>query len=440
MSAILLGTLACAERVPGADGGAETGSDDETGTDTNDDTNNDDDNDDGPDAECLDDSDCPENWVCISQQWCEPVDFEPCGCSLGKVCIDEQCVPIPALPSCGSLEVTSTETFMLPGEAGDIALAELDGDPGLEVIGVSPSKAIAWIDGTPVESTLALAEGNQLEVAALRANQDGLVDLIVTVPPAHRLYQLTGDGAGGFVFDFERNYGGHWVSDLARLRTGTEVDGMALELLDGGQQQLLYFDVLTNNLPHQVIETYLARAVVDLDGDGVDELVVHNDGLAALWRFDGEQFAQVAVFQTSFELPSKDPWAEPASCDGFAAGDLDGDGDSDLVCMIRGYGGSTEFGALVPFYQTGADTFDPGKPVVVESSGSLLSFFDLEGDGTPELLLSEAVVDIEPAGSFTCASPHALGFGEVGNVDADPADEVVSWGAPQAPFIHDLSW
>jgi hypothetical protein len=422
MSAVALGVLGCAARVPAND---DSGTD-ETAS-----------NDDYP--ECLEDSDCPANWVCISQMWCEQTDSGPCDlCSAGEACIEDACEPIQGLPACAAIEVTSTETFLLPGEIGDFALAELDGEPGLELVGVSLTQAIAWIDGAAVESTLALADGDWLEVISLRANLDEANDLIVAVPPAHRLYQILGDGAGGFAFDFERNYGAKTPSDVARLRTGSSVDGMAMKLTTAEHQ--LHFEILTNNLPHQIIEGSGVRAVVDLDGNEVDEILIGGDASATIWRYDGELFVEAAQLSSSLELPSKDPWTEIASCDNFAAGDLDGDVDVDLVCMIGAYADSPDHGVLVPFFQTGELVFARGEPTVVESGGSLLRFFDLDGDGSPELLLNEAVVDIGPDGTFSCSSPHALGFGEVGNLDADAADELVSWGAPQAPYIHDLSW
>jgi hypothetical protein len=440
---MLLGALACTSRVSGVEDDDGTG-EDETGTDSDDADDNDSDSDsdsnsDDPQPECVTDSDCPEGQECIGGGECEAPDIGPCECDSGEVCIEEQeCVPIEALPSCPAVEVASTETFVLPGEIGDFALAEIDGDPGLEVVGVSLTRAITWLDGAAVESTLEFVDENSLQIAALRANQDEVIDLAVT--SGHRVYQLAGDGAGGFSLDLERNYGAKSPRDVARLRTGASVDGMVIELSQDVQEQHLYFDILTNNLPDQELEGFFDRWVVDLDGDGTDELIVDNHDLTAIWRFDGELFVEVTQLDTSFELPSNQPGPETASCDSFAAGDLDGDAVTDIVCLINNYANSPDHSALVPFFHAGGFVFERGEPVVVETSGRQVSFFDLEGDGSPELLLGKAIVDIGPSGSFDCSSPHALGLGEVGDLDGDAADEVVSWGAPQAPYIHDLSW
>lgn len=436
MSVILLGTLACTTSSPDVDGDDETGVD-ETETGTDDDNNNEDD----PEPECTTDSDCPEDFVCIGGEYCEPLDIGPCECPTAHVCMDEECVPVEGLPSCAEIEVTATETFMLPGNDGDFALAEIDGNPGLEIIGVSLDRAITWIGGTTVESPVTFPGGTSLQIAALRGNQDEALDVAVTIPSVHILYHLAGDGAGGFANEMQRNFGGNPPWDVARVRTGPGVDGMIVKLaLDRGSEQQLYLDAATSVQPEQVLDGYIDRWPVDLDGDDIDELIIHRDDMTSIWKLEGEAFIEVAQLPTSIELPSNDPWPTTETCDGFAAGDLDGDSITDIVCLIRGYAYSSEFGVLVPFFHAGEFVFERGEPTIVEAGGENLRFFDLEGDGTPELLLSDAVVDIGASGSFDCSSPHALGLGEVGNLDGDAADEVVNWGATLAPFIYDLSW
>ncbi|HVH97382.1 MAG TPA: hypothetical protein VM869_01675, partial [Enhygromyxa sp.] len=382
LSAMLLGTLACAPGLPSADEDDSTSGEQSEGADA-------------PESECIDDSDCPEHWVCISQQWCEQTDTGPCDfCSAGEVCIEEACVAIEGLPSCAPVEVASTPTFMLAGEDGDLAIADVDGDGSNELVGVGYAGAITWFaDGTAVESPLELDVGTSLQVASLRANEDAIIDLAVSIPSTHRLFQLAGDGAGGFGLHLERSFGSDAPWNPERLRLGGSVDGMVLEVSENVQTQRLYFDVITNNLPDQLLESILERWVVDLDGDDVDELIVANHDLTAIYRFDGELFVEVTQLPTSLELPSKDPWPDTASCDSFAAGDIDDDDLIDIVCLIAHYGESSDHAALVPFFHAGEFVFERGEPVVVASSGTQLRFFDLEGDGQSELLLGEAIVD-----------------------------------------------
>jgi hypothetical protein len=207
----------------------------------------------------------------------------------------------------------------------------------------------------------------------------------------------------------------------------------------GANSQAVFFDATTGVLS-QSIETNGQRWVGDLDGDDIDELLIHDEQLTTIWALEGEDFVEVAQLPTTVELPSRRRETEPATCDGFAIGDLDGDLVNDIVCVIPFYAGSNQHSVLVPFLHAGGFVFERGDPVVVTTVFPHVNFFDLEGDGSPELLLADVIVDIGPGGSFECSSPHELGFGRIGNLDGDPADEILNWDSELAPNIYDLSW
>jgi hypothetical protein len=426
-SMTLVAILGCTPAPGGCDGEHDPGGL-ETSTESNDTD---------PEPECSQDDDCPQNYDCVGG-YCEPIDIGPCECSSGEVCIENECMPIQGLPPCAAVEVESTQTFVLAGDSGDFTLAELDGNPGDELVGVSVTQAMAWIGGMTVESPLALVEGDSLQIAALHGNEDAALDLVVTIPLTQTLYKLAGDGAGGFVFEDERNLGGS-PSDVARLRTAPSVDGMIVTMTYRGAGAQVVFADATTGVLSQTIEGNFDRWVGDLDGDDIDELILQEQGATTIWALDGAEYVVVAELLTTVELPSPDPWTESATCESFAIGSLDGDPYNDIVCIIRNYGSTDDHGVLVPFIHAGGLVFQRAEPVVVETSSHNVSFFDLEGDGTPELLLDDAIVDIGP-NAFACSSPHAIGFGRVGNLDGDAADEIVNWGAPQAPYVHDLSW
>ena len=125
-------------------------------------------------------------------------------------------------------------------------------------------------------------------------------------------------------------------------------------------------------------------SLVDLDGDGAAELVV-NVGGAGLQLFRREDGAW--VWQTD-----RVGGIEPGNWATF--GDLDGDGDLDL--LARGEPGRVRFWrnvgtARAPAFEVGADVLRDaaGETVNVEDS-SIPALGDLDGDGDPDLFSGKA--------------------------------------------------
>lgn len=424
--AILLGGLACVGETPGTLDTSTTSTTDTT-TDTG--------GNEGDDTWSECDGDCPDGYSCVDDQ-CVPPEVWPCECEGDEVCIDEVCVPTNAIPNCAPISVVSDETMVFLGEDVDVAIGEFDDNPGLDLVGVSLSRSKTWHDGVLVESALAFPGGSSIQAAALHINADEDLDIAVTIPSVHVQYQLAGDGVGGFVIDKQRNFGGSPPWNVARVRTAPGVDGLIVEVAaEAGNYEGLFYDASTSVTPDQVWDGHFDRWVGDFDGDAVDELVIASNDKAAIWAHSGSAYVEVASLDVGLDpLPSSD------TCDGFAIGDLDADGDEDIVCVAAGYGNIEGWAVLVPFFNVGDLSWERGEPTVIASTSQTLQVFDLDGDASLELLLSDVVVDLGPGGSFECASPHELGRGKTGDLDGDGTDELVTVDTDGTVQIHDLSW
>src|SRR5205823_606771 len=118
-------------------------------------------------------------------------------------------------------------------------------------------------------------------------------------------------------------------------------------------------------------------AVADLDGDGRPDLAVANYASANVTLLRNQGGGSVATFPGS-------PITVGTSPQAIAAADLDGDGrpdlavanfGSDIVTLLRNQGG----GGFAAF---------PGSPITVGTSPSAITAADLDGDGRPDLAVT----------------------------------------------------
>ncbi|MCU0862575.1 MAG: FG-GAP-like repeat-containing protein [Planctomycetes bacterium] len=288
-----------------------------------------------------------------------------------------------------------------------VAFGDVDGDGDLDLLmGKFEQDLLHVNDGTgrfedatggqmPVDSdwTWSLALGD--------VDGDGDLDLVTGNNGQNRLY--LNNGAGGFT---DATAGRMPTSiDNTRSVAFGDVDGDGdLDLVSGnsGQQSRLYRNNGTGTFTdvtagHMPVRADYSNAVAfgDVDGDGDLDLVIGNGSYnpfpqrTLLYLNDGTgSFAEASVGQMP-TLPDYTEWVMP--------GDVDGDGDLDLVLGNRPR-------HVRIFLNDGAGTFSDGTagrmPVVNDPTITRPALVDVDGDGDLDLVTRRLYLN-NGAGTFS---------------------------------------
>ncbi len=319
----------------------------------------------------------------------------------------------------------------------DVLIVDLDRDGRGEILATSSdvgatdgrllvARAADGRFGVPSVRPIPVPRGR---MAAGDLDRDGRPDLLVADDSGGRLVALLDDGAGGLEPGWTVELGS--VTGIRQLGIRHRADGRASVLVpdQGGVRELgLDEDGMLDGTSGLIPGQATHAVVLDADGDGVDDLVFGSGGLASTWRFvrgradGGWDPFEVLVMS-------------PPGVGRVTVADLDGDGRDDLVVP-------SHFGApgraMIRF---GTDR-GPGEPVVVPGGpGSpeleeSIAVGDLDGDGDPDLVVALFTGD-EPgaieilgndgAGGFTRAG-WIPGRGQisVGDLDGDGRPDLLS--------------
>jgi len=162
-------------------------------------------------------------------------------------------------------------------------------------------------------------------------------------------------------------------------------------------------------------------AVGDVDGDGdLDVVAPNNAGSSASGTVSVRLNDGTGAF-TAGASPRVNPYP-----DAVALGDVDGDGDLDLLTTSRPSGGLT--GSLAIRLNDGSGTFSGTQDVAVGSMPEDVALGDLDGDGDLDVVVGDYAYAVyvclnTGAGTFGAGQPVGAGTGPasvaLGDVDGD---------------------
>ncbi|HSJ55908.1 MAG TPA: VCBS repeat-containing protein [Anaerolineae bacterium] len=265
-----------------------------------------------------------------------------------------------------------------------IVVADLDNDGFMDVAAGNYGQCVVYLsDGEGADPGFySLNSGETGSLALGDLDNDGDVDVVagegaLAVPTGNRAY--LNDGAG--TFPVTRTIGS-WEGKRVAIALG-DMDGdrdLDVIVVRREQASSIYFNDGAANFPlTATLEFGTAAqqgtgvAVGDLDGDGDLDVVAGNDG------------QQNRVFLNDgagdLEWPgSSYAFGESGGTQTMALGDLDGDGDLDLV----------DGGPNRVYLNDGAGLFAASHPIVAGGDTRSVALGDLDGDGDLDAVLGNA--------------------------------------------------
>ncbi|MFV8754957.1 FG-GAP-like repeat-containing protein [Nannocystaceae bacterium ST9] len=356
-------------------------------------------------------------------------------CDFGGHCDEGTCsAGAEPIESCPPASFTTRATPAFTG-ALDYAVGDVDGDALAELVIVDDAglRSYDLATDSSVTSEPTLVAGLTRSLTLLRSDPGEPPDAAISTFGSEQVQIFHGDGLGGFADERVRTMAGPALS-TARLRRGPDVDGLLVELDLEGDNAIHLFTSEDQVEPVQVFGSgggFEDVDVGDLDGDGIDELLLLGGGDLAIWRANAD--ATSYQLSTTIAANAKPYWF--AGCDSMAVGDLDGSGLPELVCAANPGGSTTAVGVWSRQF---GDDYLVHDAVLVSGQHSARLLADLDGDGRLELVLGPHFAQAAGGESFWCEDTTSImGVSPMraGDLDGDGRDELIGVGGPDTLAI-----
>jgi hypothetical protein len=325
-----------------------------------------------------------------------------------------------AAAGAGPADFAGGPTLSLPGQPGSVAAGDVDNDGDLDLVAANGAASIRLNDGTGTFSAAAdltaPASGTVTGVALADVNGDGDLDLLTT--GNGRLDTWHNTGGGSFAFYTSLTLNGVLNTpvladvdadgDLDALLANPGYRAVQVRLNDGAGTFGGGTDVPMRDYVYTI-------AVADLDGDG--DLDFAGAG-AANGNFTSG-YVNVRLNSGTGTFASAPDLTTAALSNSVALGDLDGDGDADLVV------GSTIRASNV-LLNSGNGTFVSTPDVPTGANTAAVTLADVDGDGDLDLL-------------HTQSNANAIAWSPNDGTGHFAAPRIVAVGnSPQALVLADL--
>lgn len=309
----------------------------------------------------------------------------------------------PALAACPPVSLLPRTQYTIASAPIEGVLADVTGDgrPDLVFTCSDPAGSANRISILPGVGTPAggfgsrfdiLVSGTPFALATSDLNQDGRVDLVVTMRNLNQVQVFLGTGGGAFSAPLSFDVGSSpyevalgdfnedGVTDIVVADNGELAISVLLGGSNGSGQWTGGFapavNYPTNNLS-------LAVATGDVNSDGITDVFAteYNAGTIAVFLGQGAGGVGNGTFGSALHIPAG---TEPYD---IATGDLNGDGKLDLAVASGGPGG------LQVLLGSGSGFFPVHDTYLAGVSCSGVSIRDLDVDGAQDLAVSSALGD-----------------------------------------------
>ncbi|QDU80996.1 FG-GAP repeat protein [Polystyrenella longa] len=369
---------------------------------------------------------------------------------------DSDLVVLKATTGSGLFELSDQSEqggFVTPGDGGffEVQLADLDNDGDQDIITARDS-----ISGPGTDHILLFLENNGEGVFTIQGpiinfgyletfeigdfNGDGLFDVLTVENELITLW--IGDGEFNFSRRWQESSG--LDGDYINLTAGDVDSDGDLDLVYSDEFTSLYTMLndgageFTQSFEFAGGSTYIVDMQLgDLDGDGDLDLVISTNS-SRTYRFIDETL--MFINNGKGEFAQNSPSFITREVRGFDLGDVDGDGDLDLLVAQRDDNGG-DFSTL--FLNDGSGIFETNRDLQPANQTYDVSFADFDADGDldvvfskrgsstfdPDTLGNEVFLN-DGLGNFSTTGTHYPGIGSykhaIGDLNGDGALDFVS--------------